>query len=81
MENLVLLIGVFLIGSGIRYQMLAKAEVKEDDKRDWFARLWLGNRPKKSNLTEAGLEYRRKSDLFALIGFAIVFFYVFVLRQ
>lgn len=81
MEKLVLLIGVFFIGTGVRYQMLTKAEVKEEDKRDWFARLWLGNRPKKSNLTEAGLEYRRKSDLFALVGFAVVLVYVFVFRQ
>jgi hypothetical protein len=81
MENLVLLIGVCLIGIGIRYQMLTTAEVKEEDKRDWFTRLWLGNRPKKSNLTETGLEYRRKSDWSSCIGFAIVLIYAFVLRQ
>jgi len=75
MEKLVLLLGVFFIGTGVRYQMLTKVEVIEEDKRDWFARLWLGNRPKKSNLTDVGLEYRRKSDWFALIGFAVVILY------
>ena len=78
MEKLVLLIGVFLVGTGVRYQMLTKTEVIEEDKRDWFARLWLGNRPKKSNLTEAGLEYRRKSNGYSLLGFAVVLLYLFV---
>ncbi len=81
MEKLVLLLGIFFIGTGVRYQMLTKVEVIEEDKRDWFARLWLGNRPKKSNLTEAGLDYRRKSDWFSFIGFVVVLFYLFVLMK
>jgi len=78
MEKLVLLIGVFFIGTGVRYQMLTNTEVIKEEKRDWFARLWLGNRPKKSNLTEMGLEYRRKSNWFSMLGFAVVILYLFV---
>ena len=67
-------IGLFLMA--IKFHMLTQANVKVKIKKEWYDRIWTGSRPSKDNLTEEGLECRKKSNLYAIAGFVTLGIYV-----
>lgn len=79
METIVLLSSVALVVAAIRSHVMSKVHVKTHIEKAWFDRLWTGNRPSRDNLTEAGLRYRNRSNLYAIGG--LILFVVYVLLR
>ncbi|MBX2883742.1 MAG: hypothetical protein KTR32_27565 [Granulosicoccus sp.] len=77
MNFLLLTVTVLLALAAIRSHMISKVHVKTKIEKQWFDRLWSGDRPSRDNLTEEGLRYRNQSNLFAIAG--LLAFVVYVL--
>jgi hypothetical protein len=78
MDKLFLLISVVLLVLAIKAHAITQIHVKQKIERAWFERLFTGSRPDADNLTEEGLKYRRKSNLYAIAGFACLGVYVYM---
>lgn len=76
MDKIVLLVSIGLLTLAVKFHILTQANVKTKIEKGWYDRIWTGSRPKKDNLTEQGLIYRKKSDLFAIFGFIVLAIYV-----
>ena len=76
MDKIVLLVSVVLLILAIKSHMLTQASVKTKIDKAWYDRFWTGSRPSKDNLTEEGLIYRKKSNMYAISGFVLLGIYV-----
>lgn len=79
METIILLSTIALVVAAIRSHVMSKVHVKKQIKKEWFDRLWTGNRPSRDNLTDEGLRYRNRSNLYAIGG--LILFVIYVLLR
>lgn len=80
MDKLALLLSIVLLVLAIRFHVTSQVHVKTKIEKAWYDRLFSGNRSPKDNLTEEGLSYRNKSNIYAICGFVVLALYV-VLRS
>jgi len=78
MDKIVLLAAIVLFVLAIKCHVLTQTHVKVNIKKPWYDRLFSGDRPRKDNLTDTGLKYRRHSNYYAIVGFMLVGLYVFL---
>jgi len=78
MDNIVLLAAIVFFVLAIKSHVLTKTHVKVDIKKPWYDRLFSGDRPRKDNLTDDGLAYRRRSNIYAIVGFILIGTYAFL---
>lgn len=78
MDTFILLISIALLVAAIRSHVMAQAHVTTKVKREWFDRLFTGDRASREHLTEEGLHHRKQSNLYALGGGLLVCVYIWL---
>jgi len=72
-------VGVVLVIAALYYHAIAQANIITKIERQWWERLFTGDRATKDNLNEEGLQNRKQSNLCALAGFFVIGIYLFLL--
>lgn len=78
MNIFLLLTGIALLLAALYFHAIAQANVITKIEREWFERLFTGNRASKDNLTEQGQHSRNRSNLCAIVGLIMIAIYLYL---
>lgn len=78
MNTVILLLSIVLLLAAIRSHVTAQTHVVKKEKKEWFERLFTGDRACRKNLTQEGLRHRKQSNLMAGVAALLLCLYVWL---